>query len=737
MAKKPAKDPLEEIVSSISGYYPNPDLTLVKSAYYFAEEQHRGQVRASGEPYLTHLVETSLIACKLKLDLASITASLLHDTVEDSLITKEEIAKKFSPEIADIVDGVTKLTRIEFESREEKQAESFRKMLLAMAKDIRVILVKLCDRLHNMRTLFYLPEAKQRRIAEETREIYAPLANRLGIYWLKSELEDLCLKALRPEIYTLIDSSFGKTEKDRNTYIEQVTKEIREKLNESGVSGSIAGRAKHYYSIWVKMEESNLSFDEIYDLLGFRIIVPTLRACYETLGIIHSHWKPIPGRFKDYIAMPKPNMYQSLHTAVIGPGGQRMEVQIRTPEMHKVAEEGIAAHWRYKESKGQDTNDFDLNWVKQLVETQQYLKNPDEFIQSVKGELFPEDVFVFTPKGDLIRLPFGSTPVDFAYFVHTDIGHRTVGSKVNGQLVPLDHKLENGDTVDVLTQKSHVPSKDWLRFIKSTKAKQRVRAFLKSEERFRSLALGVEILTRELKKLRLTVKKLEKEGKILEVAKELGLKSEGDLYAEVGYGKLNISKVISKIAPAETNANPDPKKDITPLERIFKQAARVSREKVGVRVGGMDDVLVRFAKCCDPLPGDRIVGFITRGRGVTIHSANCSQAHELDQLRSVEVAWDNDIKIDRRVRIVVHSQDQIGLLANMSNAITAAGANIVSAQCRTSVLGKAVNTFELNISDAKQLDNIKRAIEMVPGVTKVERLTQLSAAGETDIFIAD
>jgi GTP pyrophosphokinase len=374
---------------------------------------------------------------------------------------------------------VTKLTRIEFESREEKQAENFRKMLLAMAKDIRVVLVKLCDRLHNMRTLKFFSEEKQRRIAQETQEIYAPLANRLGIHWLKSELEDLCLLYLRPEMYAQIEEFVSRNAPEREAYIERVTLEIQKTLAESGVSGSVKGRGKHHYSIWQKMDKDKLSFDEVYDLLGFRVIVPTVRACYETLGIVHATWKPIPNRFKDYIAMAKPNMYQSLHTTVIGPSGQRIEIQIRTPDMNRVAEEGVAAHWRYKEGGGAAPG-FDLQWVKELVETQQYLKNPDEFIQSVKGELYPEEVFVFTPKGDLIRLPFGATPVDFAYAVHTDVGHRTVGARVNGQMVSLDHVVTNGDTLEIITSKSHVPSRDWLKFVRSSKAKQRVRAFIKA-----------------------------------------------------------------------------------------------------------------------------------------------------------------------------------------------------------------------------------------------------------------
>ena len=717
----------EQIAEALKKYHPSPDLVTLRKAYDFAQESHRGQVRASGDPYFKHVEETALLVCQLKLDEPSVIASLLHDTIEDSDITREDIQKEFGPGIADIVEGVTKLTRIEFESREEKQAENFRKMLLAMAKDIRVVLVKLCDRLHNMRTLTFFSEDKQRRIATETQEIYAPLANRLGIHWLKSELEDLCLFYLRPEMYKQIKEHIAQSAPEREAYVDRVTLEIQKHLAEAGVSASVKGRGKHYYSIWAKMDRDKLSFEEVYDILGFRVIVPTVRACYESLGVLHSTWKPVPGRFKDYIAMPKPNMYQSLHTTVIGPEGQRIEIQIRTPDMNRVAEEGIAAHWRYKE--GGAAPAFDLQWVKELVETQQYLKNPDEFIQSVKGELYPEEVFVFTPKGDLVRLPYGATPVDFAYMVHTDVGHRTVGARVNGQMVSLEHTLTNGDTVEVMTSKNHVPSKDWLKFVKSSKAKQRIRAFLKAEEHARSLAIGMEILTMDLRKVKLGIKKLEKEGKLAEIASDMGLKTVGELYAGVGYGRISTSKIIAKLLPEEPAVEEKLEAQQSPIQRIFQRAAKGSRERAGVRVSGMDNILIRFAKCCEPLPGDRIVGFITRGRGVTVHYADCSQVLNSDPLRRVEVEWDTVRKAPRRVRITVASQDQMGLLASVTQAITANGANITSAQIKTE-RGKAAINFEMIIDDAQQLHRIKRAIEMVPGVIKVDRVRHLSPVAD-------
>lgn len=723
---------LQALQDAVSKYHPRPDLALIEQGYLFSQNAHQGQVRASGEPYFHHLVATAHLACKLKVDVPTIAAALLHDTVEDCSVTYDELKAKFGEEIADLVQGVTKLTRTEFESREERQAENFRKMLLAMAKDIRVILIKLCDRLHNMRTLESKSPEKQRLIASETEEIYAPLANRLGINWLKSELEDLSLKHLHPDIYRQIQEMFQEESGDTQGYLRDTETEIEKVLTESGISASVSGRAKHAYSVWAKMERSNIGFEEVHDLIGFRVIVATLRACYEALGVIHATWRPVPGRFKDYIAVPKPNMYQSLHTTVIGPDGRRVEVQVRTAEMHRIAEEGIAAHWRYKESgRGLESSTFDLQWVAELVESQAYLKNPDEFIQSVKSELFPKEVFVFTPKGDLLRLSYGCTPLDFAYAVHTDVGHRTVGAKINGQIVPLDYHLRNGDTIEIITQKNQVPHKDWLRFVKSSKARQRIRAFLKAEERASALVAGMELLTKELRKVKLSLKKLEKDGALLKIAQEFGHKGEGDLYAELGYGKIAVPRVIAKLLPEDaatksTNEQATQSEANSPMRRIFKRAAATSRQRVGVIVSGFDDIVVRFARCCEPLPGDRIVGFISRGRGVTVHYAECPMLLNGDPLRRVDVQWDNETRHARRVLITVHSQDQMGLLANVSRAITDSGANINSAQIRTTERAKAINTFEMTVNDAAHLEKIKRAIEAVPGVIRVERVIHLS-----------
>ncbi|HMO02427.1 MAG TPA: bifunctional (p)ppGpp synthetase/guanosine-3',5'-bis(diphosphate) 3'-pyrophosphohydrolase [Oligoflexia bacterium] len=709
----------EEIAAAIQKYHPSPNLDLIKQAVVFAESKHHGQIRASGEPYITHPIAVALITCQLKLDDTSVIAAILHDTIEDTETCYAEVEKKFGAEVAEVVEGVTKLTKLPFESQQEKQAENFRKMLIAMSKDIRVILVKLADRLHNIRTLGYKIGEKQLSVARETLEIYAPIAARLGIYWVKIEMEDLALKYLRPEIYQQITQSLEKSAKEREEYIQITCKEIDSTLRESGISAAVSGRAKHIYSIWKNMEEKKISVDEIHDLLGFRIVVSSLRACYEALGIMHSAWKPVPGRFKDFIAMPKPNMYQSLHTTVIGPKGQRIEIQIRTSEMHKVAEEGVAAHWRYKEKV--IGSDFNLHWVRELVESQSYLKNPDEFIQSVKTEIFPEEIFVFTPKGDLFRLPNGATAVDFAYAVHTDVGHNASGCKVNGQMVPLSHNLENGDTVEILTSKSHTPSKDWLRFVRTTKARQRIRTFIRAQEQANALAIGYENLNNDLRKVKLNLKTLEKSGKLEKVIKELGYQSTGEAYIQIGYGKLSTTSIIAKLIPGSNAYNQVTEQQST-LQKLFNKAAQSSKERSGIKVDGHNNILVRFARCCQPLPGDRIIGFITRTRGVVVHSAECPQGLMLDPARLVKVSWIDGMTNQRKVKIIIYSQDQIGLLANLTKAITDSGADIKGAQVKTTPEGKAVNSFEISLADSKQFEKIKRNIELVPGVIKVERV---------------
>ena len=715
----------EDLSKVILEYHPSPNLELVKKAYNFAREKHKDQKRKSGEPYFVHLEQTALLICKIRLDEDTICAALLHDVIEDQHVTRQELIDEFNEQIADIVEGVTKLAKTNYQSREEAQAESFRKMLIAMAKDIRVILVKLCDRLHNMRTLEFKDEEAQERISRETKDIYVPLANRLGIFWLKSELDDLCLKYLRPSLYKEIERELGAKRLEREEYIKNTCEKIKEILDENHINARIKGRVKNMASLATKMEQKNITFAEIKDLIGFRIIVSSIKECYETLGIIHSKWAPIPGRIKDYIAMPKPNMYQSLHTLVMGPLGQKIELQVRTEDMDKVAEEGIAAHWKYKEKKGSST--FDLQWVKSLVETQQYLKNPDEFIQSVKSELFPEELFVFTPKGDLIRLPFEATPVDFAYAIHSDVGNTIIGAKVNGGIVPLSHKLQNGDVVEVQCAKNQMPNRDWLFFVKSSKARQRIKVFLRTEERARALIIGNDILTRELRKYNANINKFNKSGKLLEVAKSIGFKSEGELFYQLGFGKANLNEIISKLIPENEILKAENKvkefQNESTISKILKRATNpVTKKKAGIKVGALDNVVVNFAKCCDPLPGDKIVGFISRGRGIIVHNALCPEVTRLDPERRVDVSWYNEESSSKNIKIAIYSQDRIGLFGDLSKVISENNANIFNASAKVDDFAKAKTIFEINIKSAKQLDKIIKSLQKVNGVTRVERI---------------
>ncbi|MEK6614456.1 MAG: bifunctional (p)ppGpp synthetase/guanosine-3',5'-bis(diphosphate) 3'-pyrophosphohydrolase, partial [Candidatus Binatota bacterium] len=630
----------------------------------------------------------------LKLDVPSIVSGLLHDTVEDTLTTLDEVKSVFGAEIATLVDGVTKLSRVNFTSREEKQAENFRKMILAMANDVRVILIKLADRTHNMRTLDHLPVEKQILTAQETLEIYAPLSHRLGIAWIKDELEDLALKYLHPEIYYQLKRNVAKKKAAREKYINEVISNITKKLEEEGMDAEVTGRPKHFYSIYQKMESQNLLYDQIYDLVAFRILVDTLRECYEALGVIHSHWKPVPGRFKDYIALPKPNMYQSLHTTVIGPYGERMEIQIRTQEMHRVAEEGIAAHWRYKESKDFQFNEIQrFAWLRQLIEWQQNLQDPQEFLHSIKEDLFAEEVYVFTPKGDLLNFPKGSTVIDFAYRIHSEIGHHCSGARVNGQLLPLKYLLRSGDTVEIITTHQQTPSRDWLKLVKTPRAKSRIRNWLKAQQRERSVLLGRQILESDLSRHKLDYAALRREGRMESIAKELGMKDEESLLAGIGYGKVTPRQALTKLVPAE-KLEPGRKQEEGTLERLFRLVSGQKRD-FGIKVKGVEDVLLRFARCCHPLPGEAIVGFITRGRGVTVHVTSCPTVLESDPQRKVEVSWQDNGQTPRPIKIEVSCIDRPGLLAAISAAITSAEVNIARAQVRTFPDQKALNTFEV------------------------------------------
>ena len=711
---------ISDLLDKVRAYYPTADVELIRKAYDFSAKVHQGQKRLSGEPYLIHPMAVANVIADLKLDVPSIVGGLLHDTVEDTLTSLDEIKSLFGREIAALVDGVTKLGRANFSSREEKQAENFRKMLLAMGKDVRVILIKLADRVHNMRTLDHMPAQKRILTAQETLDIYAPLSHRLGIAWIKSELEDLALKYLNPEIYYQLKRNVAKKKSDREKYIEEVISIITKKLDAEGIEAEVSGRPKHFYSIYQKMESQNLLYDQIYDLVAFRILVDTPRECYEALGVVHSQWRPVSGRFKDYIALPKVNMYQSLHTSVIGPYGERIEIQIRTHEMHRVAEEGIAAHWRYKEGEAFQVSDMQrFAWLRQMLEWQENMQDPQEFLHSLKEDLFSTSMYVFTPKGDLLNFPKGSTIIDFAYRIHTEVGHHCSGARVNGQLVSLKYILRSGDTVEIITTQQQSPTRDWLKWVKTPRAKMKIRSWLKAQQRERSVLLGREILDGDLHRYQLDYAALRGEGKVDWVTQELGMKDEEALLAAIGYGRITTRHVLAKlIAPDKLDAGL--KKADGALESLFRLVSKQKRG-LGIRVKGVDDVLVRFALCCHPLPGEHIVGFITRGRGVTIHTAGCPTVLESDPHRKIDVSWEDADQSPRPVKIEVTCVDQPGLLASISSAITSAEANIARAQVRTFSSQRAINTFEVMIKNSEHLNRVLQNIAKVNGVYKAVR----------------
>jgi GTP pyrophosphokinase len=718
---------LNDILDKVAGYKANADLDLVKKAYVYSAKVHQGQLRKSGEPYLVHPLEVAGILADLKLDEASIVTGLLHDTIEDTLATREEIEELFGDEVAELVDGVTKLSKFSAgDTQQEKQAENFRKMVVAMAKDIRVLLVKLADRTHNMRTLDFMRPEKQERIARETLDIYAPLANRLGMQQLKSELEDLSFRYLKPAEFQDLADRVQSHAKERQKFVEEVADLIRQKLAEQGLEAQVYGRVKHLYSIWHKMRVQDLPFEQIHDLVAFRVIVDTVAQCYEALGVIHSAWKPVPGRFKDYIAIPKPNRYQSLHTTVVGPRVERVEIQIRTREMHRVAEQGVAAHWAYKERRPdgkaptRDASDAEqFGWLRQLVEWQRDLGDAAEFLETVKVDLFAEEVFVFTPKGDVKSLPRGATPVDFAYAIHSQVGARCVGAKVNGKIVPLRYNFKNGDTCEILTSPGAQPNKDWLGFVKTSRAQARIRQFIRQAEHKRSLEIGREVAERELRRFGLNLNRLQKDGELDKVAAQFGYRIGDDLLVGIGYGKVSPMQLLQKLLPPEKLAAPPPAPEPSRLTEIFRKVAR--RPAGGVRISGIDDVLVRFGRCCNPVPGDPIVGFITRGRGVTVHTIGCEEALTQDPARRVDVTWDVRGDFKRPVSVKVVTSDRPGMLAKVSQTFSEAGINIANANVRGHG-DRAVLSFEVSVQDLKQLTSVMRSIERIDGVHSVERV---------------
>ncbi len=709
---------LNDILDKIHSYLPDADTSLVEKAYVYSAKVHAGQKRLSGEPYLSHPLAVAYILAELRLDMASIAAGLLHDTVEDTLTTYENIEEMFGKDVADIVDGVTKLSKIQFQSKIHEQAENIRKMILAMSKDIRVLLVKLADRLHNMRTLQYQKEHKRPKIARETLDIYAPLASRLGIDWIKRELEDLAFYYIYPDEFQSLKEVVEKKLCQRRGYVEEVKDLIARKMAEFGLSCRVLGRPKHLYSIFRKMRLRNVPLEQIYDLIAFRIILKTTKECYEALGIIHSLWKPVPGRFKDYISLPKANMYQSLHTTVIGPYGERMEVQIRTEEMDRVAREGIAAHWLYKEGKiisKDKQRQFD--WLNQLMEWQKELEDPREFLESVRMDLFPNEVYVFTPRGEVKEFPRGATPIDFAYSIHTEVGHHCAGAKVNGRMVPLKYELQNGDVVEIITSPQHVPSRDWLKLAKTSRALARIRQWIKIEEREKSLALGKDLCIREFKKNRLDFNEFLK-NKGEEVANALSFKSVDDMLVAVGYGKISPSQIVGRI---QREAQEDGESRVSKSEIPIKHRADKFNSQT-IQIHGIGDIMMHLAKCCTPVPGDDVIGYITRGRGVTVHRDDCPNVVNLDPERRVEVSWDVNESDTYPVRLQVRTVDQKGMLAAVSNAISAAEANILEAKVVTNPDQSAIFNFVVEVNNGAHLKKVLSGIRKVEGVTWVERL---------------
>lgn len=713
------------LVQKIKSYNTEADTALLETAFALAHKAHEGQVRKSGEPYIVHPLSVASIIAELKLDVPSVCAGLLHDCVEDTDVCLTEITERFSEEVAALVDGVTKLGKIPWNTREERQAENFRKMLVAMAKDIRVVLIKLADRLDNMRTLQHMKEEKQERIAKETMEIYAPLANRLGIYWVRAELEDLSFRYLYPHEYQRLTDELAASEAERRAYIKKVEDLLRKLMSENHVACDVHGRPKNLWGIHAKMRETERPLDQIHDSIAFRVVTHSIRDCYAALGVVHEHFVPIPGRFKDYVAMPKPNRYQSLHSTLVGPDGKRMEVQIRTHEMHRVAEEGIAAHWVYKEGKSvlssEDQQKF--AWLRQLIEFQRELKDPTEFLDAVRVDLFSDEVYVFTPAGEVKAFPTGSTPVDFAYAIHTEVGHRCSGAKVNGQLVPLRYQLQNGDTIEIVTSHGQKPNKDWLKFTVTARARSKIRHFIRGEQRLRARDFGGELLERELRKHDLSFAKLQKEGELQRLAQELRCgKSEEDLLLQIGFGKLTAAQVVRAVTQGVTDGGTaaEPEQKRNPIARIIEKVRK--RAPTGaIYVQGQNDVLIRYAHCCDPLPGDPIVGFITRGRGVTIHKLDCSKALDLDPERRIEVEWDSAAKVEHRVSIDVYTADKPGILAEISKAFTKAGINISQAHCRVTDDNRAVNTFQFHVMHLDHLKHLIKEIQRIKGVNSVVR----------------
>ena len=709
---------INDIVDKVSEVYPDADMDIIDRSYIYSARVHDGQVRLSGEPYLSHPLEVAYILANMHMDPVSIAAALLHDVIEDTHASPENVKEIFGEQVFHLVNGVTKLSILTFDSSEQRQAESIRRMLLAMADDIRVILIKLADRLHNMRTLQFHKVSKQKSIARETLDIYAPLAARLGIHWIKKELQDTSFKYILPEEYQKIEALVDKDKEERETYVEKVKAIIRENLEKNSIMGEVLGRYKHAYSIYEKMMDQNLAFEEVYDVIAFRIILNTIPQCYEALGIMHALWKPVPKKFKDYIGNPKPNMYQSLHTTVIGPYGERIEIQIRTWEMDEVASSGIAAHWSYKEGTSADEDvSKKFSWIKNIIENQENINDPNEFLENVRIDLFPEDVYVFTPNGEIKSLPRGATPVDFAYLIHSEVGNQCVGAKVDGRMVPLKHELKTGNIVEIITSKNHHPSKDWLNFVKTVKARSRIRQWIKTQDKERSISLGREMCEKAFRKNQLNFNAFIRSDKMNEVVEQFNFKSVEDLIASVGYGKTTPLQVVRKFI-----AKPETDEDGETIFGKIMDKVRKKKGTSGVLVKGLDDILIKFGKCCRPLPGDDIIGYITQGYGVTVHRANCKNALKTNPERQIEVDWDTKNSETFPVKVAIRSLDRVGLLADVAANISKNEANIIEVNTKTGV-DKVVNILlTLSVEDTDHLDRVLSSLKKVKYVQDAKRI---------------
>jgi GTP diphosphokinase / guanosine-3',5'-bis(diphosphate) 3'-diphosphatase len=708
---------------------PHDDLSIVKKAYDFSLKHHEGQSRASGEPYLVHPLEVALVLAEMKMDPVAIAAGLLHDSVEDTSVTIIDIRKEFGEQVAHIVEGVTKISKIEFATREEQQAENIRKMMLAMVDDIRVVLIKLADRLHNMRTLEHLDPERQRKIAEETLEIYAPIAHRLGMGKIRGELEDLGFRFLDPVGYEQVEKAVNARRKQGEAFLEKTHKLISDKLKEAGIQARVESRIKRLFSIHKKLQKQRISVDQVYDLCAMRVITRSLQDCYAVLGIIHNLWRPVPGRIKDFIAMPRPNFYQSLHTSVITEDGTPFEIQIRTEEMHKMAEEGIAAHWKYKDGPVSAQDEQRLAWLRQVVEWQRDVSDPNEFLSTLKVDLYPEEVYTFTPKGKVVVLPRDSTPIDFAYTIHTEVGHTCVGAKVNGRMVPLRHKLHSGDIVEILTQPGHKPSRDWLGLVRSSRSRNKIKHWLNVHQRERAIEIGRKLIEKEARKYRIALKEI-KDEELTRIASGYGLGRGDDLMAGIGYGKYSARQVLARLLPA--GATPSIAGEIEAEGLTSGSIASAVRRVFGgnnaITVRGQGDMLVYRARCCNPIRGESIVGYITRGKGVAVHSANCSNVTNLlyEPERKIDVEWarDDSTPTAYPVKLTVFCDDRFGMLKSITGVIGDAKSNIRNIAARTENSQASVEVV-LDIADLKHLENIIAGLRKIPGVHEVQRLQKI------------